>query len=97
MKTHIDVMPEAMSLIIIASFLFHLSTKAPAIGLMMAVGAKLNRETRANAVASPVFYHAQMLRANWLMYVPNRLRNWPDQMNAKRRIPVNWSLPPVLA
>jgi hypothetical protein len=38
-----------------------------------------------------------MLRANWLMYVPRRLKNCPDHMTAKRRIPVSRSPSPVLS
>ena len=96
MKTVMVAIPEAMSLSIMTSFLFHLSTRAPAIGYMITEGPKLNRATRASAVASPVLCHAQMLRANWLMYVPRRLKNCPDQMTAKRRIPVSRS-PPLLS
>jgi hypothetical protein len=67
MRTVIVPIPEAMSLSIMTSFLFHLSTRGPAIGSIMTEGPKLNSATRARVVASPVFCQAQMLRANWLM------------------------------
>jgi hypothetical protein len=63
---------------------------------MRTEGPKLKRATSARVVACPVFSYAQMLRANWLMYVPKRLKNCPDQTTENRRIPESLILPPPM-
>ena len=79
--------PAAMSLSIITSFLFHLSTNAPATGYSRMFGKAKASPTIARAVASPVTCHAQIVRAKFVMKVPRRLTNWPPQITVNPRIP----------
>jgi len=76
-----------MSLSIITSFLFHLSTSAPATGYSRIFGNTKASPVNARAVASPVTCHAQMVRAKFVMKVPRRLTNWPPQITVNPLIP----------
>ena len=80
--------PAARSLNIITSLRFHLSTSAPAMGLIRMVGAKKNSCTRARVVAFPVVSHAQMVRAKLVMLVPRSDMSWPTQTTVNPVIPI---------
>ena len=79
--------PAARSLSIIVSFRFQRSTRAPAIGLRITVGAKRNVAARARVVTSFVWRYAQITNANPVIPVPRRETVWPAQTRVNPRIP----------
>ena len=84
--------PAARSLIAITSFLFNLSTKTPAMGLKRTAGRKIQKPTRARAVAFPVISHAQNIRAKFVMELPSIDTTWPIHRTIKWDIPEGFTL-----
>ncbi len=70
------------------SLRFQRSTRAPAIGLNKIWGVKLKKATSARAVAWPVIWKAQIVRAKPVMDVPISESTWPIQMMVKLRMPL---------
>ena len=66
---------------------FHRSTRTPAIGLMMIIGAKPKNATIDSAVARPVVRYAHSVSANPVIAVPTRDTTCPNQTMVNAVIP----------
>ncbi len=88
MKIAIVLAPAPRSLSIITSLRFQRSTSAPATGPNTSTGAKLKNATSASAVAEPVSWYAQIVRANCVIAVPSSEATCPAQTIINARIPV---------
>jgi hypothetical protein len=84
--TNVDMIA-ARSLSIIVNFLLHLSTIAPAMGLIISAGVNEKKVTNAKAVTFPVICQAQIVRENLVMLVPMSEIICPIQTMEKAKKP----------